>query len=54
MGAAFEKTGRTSLQMFRADPENLKIKLKPLRSPEANRDLLLTFQVRVGSCGGVQ
>lgn len=45
MGAAFEKTGKTSLEMFRQSPDNLRIKLKPLRSEEANRDLLITFQV---------
>jgi hypothetical protein len=46
MGASFGRTGRTSLELFKQDPENLKITLKPLRSEEANRDLLISFQVR--------
>jgi len=45
MGLAFKNTGRTSLELFRQSPDNLKIQLKPLRSEEANRDLLITFQV---------
>jgi hypothetical protein len=50
MGVSFGRTGRTSLELFKQDPENLKIKLKPLRSEEANRDLLISFQVRSSHC----
>lgn len=45
MGIAFEKQGRTPAELFKDNPDNLKIKLKPLRSEEANRDLLISFQV---------
>lgn len=44
MGLAFEKSGRTPAELFKENPDNLKIKLRPLRSEEANRDLLISFQ----------
>lgn len=54
-GAAFKATGtgtgnsgKTSLQQFKDDPDNLRIELEPVSDGISNIELHISFQVNIG------
>jgi hypothetical protein len=45
------ESGKTSLELFKADPDSLKVELEPLRDDTSNLEMHFSFQVRA-ACPG--